>query len=313
MGAILMNCRSGSLCLLLAVFLFWPPPFCAAAWQNDGNPKLFRSGFLQGVFSNIDPRDAKAVLEVHGKKITAELKMNISDKVIMFTTLKSMMDAVRKGELELVSIPSLEYLRIRETVPLIPSFVGIAPNGPGNKFVIVTRKDSGIYSFPNLNGKSIILPPSSIYEAGHLWLDVLLLKAGITKRETFFSHFRETTKISKAIMEVFFKQADAAIVTRKALEISRQLNPQLETQLVVIAESDSLSDFVVCMNPNTSESFRKSLYDAMVRLNDSKSGKQLYVIFQTDGISPFKPSYLEGLENLVREYKHLKAKSVSGK
>jgi len=301
--------RSCVICLLLVVLL-WAPPHCAAAERDDGMPKLFRSGFLQSVFSNIDPRDAKAVMEVHGRKIAEELKINITDRVIMFPTLKTMVDAIRKGELELVSIPSSEYLRIRKTVPLLPSFVGTNGTSHGNNFVVITRRDSGIHSFSNLRGKSIMLPPASIYEPGHLWLDVLLLRAGKGGRDTFFSQVMESPKITKAVMGVFFRQVDAAIVTRSGLEISRQLNPQLETQLTVLAESPNLSDFVVCMNPTTSENFRNKLSNALIRLNESKSGQQLYIIFQTKGIIPFKPEYLEGLEGLHLEHDRLAAKKA---
>lgn len=305
-------CRSLtlSLLLLLSVVTLCALPISVSAERDDGSPKLFRSGFLQSVFSNIDPRDAKAVMEVHGRKIVGELKMNITDKVVMFASSKSMIDAIRKGELELVSIPSVEYLRIRETVPLIPSFVGTNDNGTGNKYLVITRKDSGIHTFSDLRGKSILLPPVAIYEPGHIWLEVLLLKAGKGDRDTFFTRVKEIPKISKAILGVFFGQADAAIVTRSGFEISRQLNPQLETQLTVLAESSRLSDFVVCMNPTTSENFRNSLTKALFRLNESKSGKQLYVIFQTGGITPFKPAHLDGLESLLRERKRLAVKTT---
>jgi phosphonate transport system substrate-binding protein len=299
--------RSGALCLLLVVLL-WALPVCVAAEQEDDMPKLFRSGFLQRVFTNTDLRDAKAVLDVHIREIARELKLNVSTNVVMFTSFKSMIDALRKGELELASIPSIEYLSIRETVPLIPSFVGTNSNGQGINYVVITRKDSGIHSFSDLRGKSMLLPPVAIYEPAHLWLEVLLMKAGKGGRDTFFSQVKELPKISKAIMGVFFRQADAAIVSRAALDTSRQLNPQLETQLTVLAESPNLSDFVVCMVPSTSERFRNNLSKALIRLNESKSGRQLYTIFQTNGITPFKPAHLEGLENLLREHKRLKAK-----
>lgn len=304
--------RSGVLCLVLVVLL-WALPVCAAPNQEDDMPKLFRSGFLQRVFTSTDPRDARAVLEVHIREISRELKLNVNANVVMFASLKSMIDSLRKGELELASIPSVEYLSIRETVPLIPSFVGTNSNGQGINYVVITRTDSGIRSVSDLRGKSILLPPAAIYEPAHLWLEVLLMKAGKGKRDTFFSQVKELPKISKAIMGVFFRQADAAIVSRAALDTSRQLNPQLETQLTVLAESPNLSDFVVCMVPSTSERFRNDLTKALIRLNESKSGRQLYTIFQTNGVTPFKPAYLEGLENLLSEHKRLKAKTAARK
>jgi len=305
-------CRSGTLCLLLVVLLC-SRPVCSGAEQYDDNPKLFRSGFLQSVFSNIDPRDAKAVLEVHSKEISRLIGLKLTAKVAMFEDIDSMTEALRRGELELAAIPSIDYLRIRNSVPLIPSFVGTGNYGPGVQYVMITRKDSGIRQFSDLKGRSVLLPSTQKYESSQIWLEVMLMKAGRGWRDTFFSQVKETSKTSNAIMGVFFRQADCAIVTRGGLDTSRQLNPQMETQLMVLAESPILSDSVVCLVPGTSDKYRKNIYKAMLTLNESKSGKQLYTIFQTNGITPFKAEYLEGLEGLLREHKRLKVNTVMRK
>jgi ABC-type phosphate/phosphonate transport system substrate-binding protein len=114
-------------------------------------------------------------------------------------------------------------------------------------------------------------------------------------------------------MGVFFKQADAALVTRTGFNTSCELNPQLAAQLTILTESPNLGDAVVCLIPGTAEKFRTKIYNAMLQLNETKSGKQIYTIFQTNGITPFKEEYLEGLENLISEHKRLKAKSATRK
>ncbi|WP_167496484.1 phosphate/phosphite/phosphonate ABC transporter substrate-binding protein [Desulfopila sp. IMCC35006] len=312
-GAVIQLACSGIvICLLLAVLLR-ATPAGAAVESNADMPKLFRAGFLQSVFTNIDPKDARVVLELYCQNIADELQFNVDYKVVMFDSLELMVDAVRQGALELVSIPSIEYLNIRKTIPLIPAFVGTNGTSQGKDYVIITRKDSGIHSFSDLRDKSMMLPSVTTYEPAHLWLEVMLLKAGKGARDVFFSQVKEAPKMTKAIMAVFFRQADAAIVTGAGLEISQQLNPQLAVQLTVLAESPNLGDFVTCMNPNTSERFRDKLSKALVRLNESKSGQQLYLIFQTKGIIPFKPEYMEGLEGLLHERDRLTVKTISKK
>jgi len=293
---------------LLPAVLLCAMPRRGAAEQGDGVPKVFRAGFLQNIFLNADPSDAKAVLEVHSKEITRFLAIKIPAKVVMFADIASMVTALRNGELEMVSLPAMQYLRIRDKVPLIPSFIGTYRNGPGMRYVIITRHDSGIRSFAELKGKSLLLPPVAIHEPSHLWLDVLLLRAGIGGRDGFFRDVRDSPKFANAIMAVFFRQADAAIVTRAALDTHRELNPQLETQVTLLAESPTLSDALVCMTPATPLRFRDDLYRALIRLNESTSGRQVYTIFQTNGITPFIPEHLAGLENLLQEQKRLKAK-----
>ncbi len=301
-----------ALFLLLALLLPLRPA-CATAEKDDGTLHLFRTGIIQNAMINTDPRDAKAVMEVHSREISRLIGIALDVRVILFTEMDAMTAALRKGELELAAIPSVDYLRIRKTVPLIPSFVGINSEGPGNTFVLITRKDSGFRSFSDLKGKSIMVPSTTKYESCHLWLEVLLMKHEKNDIHTFFSNVKEVPKLNNAIMGVFFKQADSAIVTRAGLSTSSEMNPQLAAQITVLAESPNMSDAVVCLMPGTSEKLRTKIYNAMLQLNETKSGKQIYTIFQNNGIAPFKAEYLDGLENLISEHKRLKAKATTKK
>lgn len=89
----------------------------------------------------------------------------------------------------------------------------------------------------------------------------------------------------------------------------RQLNPQLNTRLIVLAESRNLSDGVTCLTPSTPETFRTHLTSTVLRLNRTRSGQQLFTLFQSSGSAPFKAAGLEGLEELLREHERLKAKT----
>jgi ABC-type phosphate/phosphonate transport system substrate-binding protein len=298
---------------MIVVVILWALPVHAAAEQDDGMPRVLRAGFLQRVFYDADPRDAKAALEVHSREVSRYAGLTAPPKVVMFADMASMAEAIRRGEMELATMPTIEYLRIRGKVPLIPYFVSANNNGLGQRYVVIVRKESGIRSFSDLKGKSVLLPLVAKHELGHLWLEVLLMQAGKGGSDSFFRQVRESPKISHAIMGVFFKQADAAIVTRAGLDTSRQLNPQLETKLTVLAESGNLSDGVTCMIPATPEKFRNSLSKAVIHLNETNGGRQLYTIFQTSGVIPFKPAYLEGLEELLREKSRLKTKSAKRK
>jgi len=304
--------RRGTMVLLMANAMF-SAVLTVSADQQGGGPKVFHAGFLQRVFSNVDSRDAKAVLEVHASEISRVLDLNAVAKVIMFEDMETMTEALRKGELALASIPAIEYLRNRETVLLIPSFFGVYQNGPGINYVLITRKDRGIRSFSDLKGKSILLPPVTSHEPCHIWLDILLLKTGNAERDKFFSQVREPVKISSAIMSVFFQQADAAIVTRSSLETNLALNPQLAAQLSILIESPNLSDNLVCMTPGSTEKFRNSLYQAMLRLNESKSGRQVYTMLQTSGIAPYRQENNKELDDLTQEQNPLKSKTLKRK
>jgi len=297
------------LCLLLWSLIFWQLPGFVAAEPGAAMPKVLRTGFLQREFSNLDPRDAKAAIEVQCREISRALGLGISPQVTIFSDMQSLSAAVRRGELELVTMPGIEYLKLRKTTPLIPSFIAADNGGLGTRYVIITRKDSGLRSLGDLKGRSMLLPALATHDLGQLWLDVLLLKAGKGGRASFFSQVKEPPRVFNAIMGVFLRQADAAVVTRAALDASRQLNPQLEAQLTVVAESRNLNDVVVCLILTTPEKFRNQLYKEILRVNDSSGSRQLYTIFHTNGVKPFNAACLEGLIELVNDYDRLKGLS----
>jgi len=305
--------HSFSALFLLYILLFPLQSGSYAAEKDDSTHTLFRTGFIQHAIFNSDPRDARAVLEVHSREISRQIGESLNIKVILFPEMEAMTSALRKGELELAAMPSVDFLRLRKTVPLIPSFVGKNSKGPGINYVVITRKDGGFRSFSDLKGKSIMIPAVMKYESSQIWLEVLVMKAEKGGYDTFFSHIKETPKLANAIMSVFFRKADAALVTSTGFNTSCELNPQLAAQMTILTESPNLSDAVVCLIPGTSEKFRTKIYNAMLQLNETKSGKQIYTIFQTNGITPFKEEYLESLENLISEHKRLKAKTATRK
>jgi hypothetical protein len=108
-------------------------------------------------------------------------------------------------------------------------------------------------------------------------------------------------------------QADAAVVTRASLEINRQLNPQLNRTLIVPAESRNLSDGITCLTHSAPESFRARFIQSVMRLNGTKSGQQLFTLFQSNGVTHFPPVQPEGREQLLHEHERMKTRTAQRK
>jgi ABC-type phosphate/phosphonate transport system substrate-binding protein len=182
----------------------------AYAEQGEESIKILRSGFLSRIFSGIDIRDAQVTLDILTREISRNMGLTTTPRVIIYPGMAAMTDAIRHGELDIISMPTVEYLRIRDTVPLIPSFVGAHNNGMGSKYILVVRRDSGIQSFSELKGKTIFLPEANRHEESQVWLDVLLMKDGKANRNAFFSRVKEYPRVSHAIMGVFFRKANSS-------------------------------------------------------------------------------------------------------
>jgi ABC-type phosphate/phosphonate transport system substrate-binding protein len=278
-----------------------------AAEPQDGLPKVLRTGFLATIYHDIDPRDAKAATELLAKEISRNMGLTTTPDIIIFAKLSDLSAAIRRNELGMVSMPTLDYLRIRDTIPLVPVVVGAHNGGRGTSYVLVARRNSTVKTFTDLKGKSLLLPPSTKHEASRLWLELQVTRVRGGTPTSFFSSMREFPKVSQAIMAVFFKQADAALVTRAAYDTSTLLNPQIGRDLGVIAESEYFSDGITCFPTTLSKSAQAIIAAAIAKLNATTTGRQLYTVFQTSGTTPFKPAYLEGLEKLLRERSQLQS------
>jgi ABC-type phosphate/phosphonate transport system substrate-binding protein len=306
---LLCGCFAAAAALLIALFLSVP----ATADPGNDLPKVLRAGFLARVFHDLDYRDAKAATELLAREISRNLGLSETPRIIIYSDMKSLTDAVRHGDLDIATLPTIDYLRVRDTGLLVPAVVGSHNNGRGSRFVLIARRDNGLRTVADLRGKSILLLPEKKHEPSLIWLDVLIMKEGKTNRRNYFSREKESSRVSHSIMGVFFRQVDAAVVTRAAFDTSRTLNPQIERELTVIRESNDLSDGVTCFPATLSGRTRDSLLKAILKLNETPSGRQLYTIFQTSGTTPFKPSNLAGLEELLRERDRLAMKTAKRK
>jgi ABC-type phosphate/phosphonate transport system substrate-binding protein len=292
----------------LTIFLLDFQPIGCRAEDNGDLPKILRSGFLARVIADVDPRDAQATMELMTREVSLNLGLNTSPKVVLYQDARSMIEAVRRGDLDMVSMPTIDYLRIRDTVPLVPAFVGLHKEGVGLRFVLITHRQSGVRSINQLKGKTLLSLPTSKHEPAHVWLNMLILKGVKENTASFFRQVKEIDKVSQGIMGVFFRKADAALVTRSGLDAATLLNPQIEKQMVILAESSELSDGVTCFPAGMPEKTRQTLSRAIMQMSTSTSGRQLFTIFQTSGVVPFKEAYLEGLAELMRDESILKGR-----
>jgi len=209
-----------------------------------------------------------------------------------------------------VTLPALEYLQIRDKTPLVPVIVASSNAGTARQYALIVRRDSGIRSFADLRDKTILLPSSIKYEASHIWLHVLLLREAKHDRTLFFRQVSESSAASKSILKVFFKQADAAIVSRGALETSTVLNPQVGNKLAVIAESKPLHGDITCVSTMVSDKLKQTIINSARHLHETTTGRQIFTLFQIEGVIPYQASYLDGLIGLLKEQAQLQSKSA---
>jgi ABC-type phosphate/phosphonate transport system substrate-binding protein len=203
--------------LLLPTTALGGAPLTGAELQSV-IPNVLRVGFSSRIISDIDPRDAQVAMELWTKELGRAMGIKTVPQTVIFKNSVDLIESVKKGELTIVSLPAIDYLKFRDEIRLTPSVVSSANSGKARQFVLLTRRDRGIRTVADLRGKTLYILSSTKQEVSHLWLDVLLMREGNRDPSSFFLQVKEATSASQAIMAVFFRQADAAIVSRGAFE-----------------------------------------------------------------------------------------------
>jgi phosphonate transport system substrate-binding protein len=230
-------------------------------------------------------------------------------QTVIFKNAADLLAAVKRGELTIVSLPAIDYLKIRNEVRMTPFVVSSSNAGKARQFILLVRRDSGIRTVADLRGKTVLILPATKHEVCHLWLDVLLIREGNRDRSTFLRQVKEANSASQAIMALFFRQTDAAIVSRGAFETAMDLNPQIGNQLSVISESKSLLGDITCIPDSVNDKLRISIEYAALHLHERAIGRQIFTLFKIDRTISYQPSYISGVSDLLKEYARLKAKA----
>jgi ABC-type phosphate/phosphonate transport system substrate-binding protein len=103
-------------------------------------------------------------------------------------------------------------------------------------------------------------------------------------------------------MPVFFRQADACIVTRQVFDLSLELNPQISRELTIISRKGKLSQGIIAVDRRLSEESKERLRQAFMTLHQTPEGAQLLMLFKVRKLVPYEAGYLKGTESLYAEH-----------
>lgn len=310
---IMTPCRLGAglLALGVAMLLLWRVP-CGFAGEADESQKVFRFVMSQSVLDDTDPRDVKIAMDLWARELSRSLEVK-NYSVRIAGNLEDTLEILKKGDLDLIALSAIDYLKLEDLTKTVPLLLGANNAGKSREHLLLVRSDSGIKTLKQLRGKTIMILSEKRNSLSSIWLDVLLMRRGVWERDAFFARVTDASSYSQSVMSVFFKKADAAIVTRGAYETANALNPQISRRLRIIEKSRDLIGNISCVLPSTSKKYRDMIEDVGMRLHESPTGRQVLTLFKLDRIIRFQPGYLTGLKELLQERDRLRAQKTRKK
>lgn len=278
------------------------------AQANDKRPVL-EVGYTDALAYDVADSDSRTATRTWVKAAIDRAEVEADAEALIFQDLPSLVRAVNAKELDLAILLPLEFLEIRDRAPLLPLLTTSSRGSIPHEYVLLVSGNCDTMSLAGLLGKTLILDTGGKGRLPGMWLDVLLRRTGLPDRRTFFSSVREVTGTSRAVMPVFFGQADACVVTREGLETMVELNPQLGDALGILAVSPGFLRDLVCMREDVYERYGDTIMASLLSLHDDPQGRQLLRLFHVDEVVRIEAGFLDLVIALSEEYDDLMVES----
>lgn len=171
--------------ILSAFLVFGVIVLCLAGYGHSENDSLagriVRIGYSTNLFPNVDKRDAKVAMEIWAKVLNEQLGYNGIPKAIFFDDLQSIVNAANNGEIDLISLLSLDYIEIKDKAPLEPALVSLNGDETGEEKVLLVRRDKGITKIGQLKNNRLVVQSGTKGTISLMWLDTVLLRQALPK------------------------------------------------------------------------------------------------------------------------------------
>ena len=265
----------------------------------------FRIGFSSSMFSDVNENDARAAVKVWGQMIAKARNVPTNPTPLIFKNEDEVLRSLQEKKVDAVAVVMTEFARLHRKVSLAPIFLTSNAGVATERYILLVRRDSSMKSLTRLRGRSLLFQKSPRSALAPLWMDTLLAKQGYPAASRFAGQISQNTKLSNVILPVFFRRADACIVTRSGFDTMNALNPQLGKQLAVLAESPDMVPAVLTFRADYNPPFKEQLFAGINELKETPAGQQVLIIFQSDDIKQHPWTSLNAALKMIETHEKL--------
>lgn len=278
--------------------IFFADPARGSDTQDDG---ILRIGVSPSGFEWVDENDATAALKAWADTVGKEMGLGQVDVELLSGPANELRAALEEHRLDGISVNVPEYMDIGLKAQEI--YIPVVGQSPGISYALIVGEDTGISSPENLLGCHLVMGKDRRMSLAQPWLQILMADRNGGSDGLKFQEPTIVENPSKAILQVFFHQADAALVAREAFDLACELNPQLGNRLRVMAESPPFVNafFFFPYRPNRSQKAEK-LKNAILNLDATPGGRQVLTVFKSNRMIKYPVSILDGTIQFVEHY-----------
>lgn len=204
------------------------------------------------------------------------------------------------GKIDLALNKPLEFVKYFDKSKMKYGFSGGMEDRNDDNFVLVMRHNESLKDLYSIKNPIVALRINE--NLPKIVVKYLFLKN--TQNDNI--NFIETKKHSSALLKLFFKQVDAAVVSKKTFDFANELNPQISKKLKIVYHSKVSSGTFGYFREGFSNDLHKIITNLALKIVNSNRGEQLLMIFKTDRVIKTYVKDLKPVENLYKNYIKLK-------
>jgi phosphonate transport system substrate-binding protein len=258
------------------------------------------AGFTISNFRNVSANDATAAFRVFAQTAGRKRGYQMDVDARIFDNMEACEAEIKKGTINLAILGAWDYTGMDIQQAMEPIFVPLEQGSIYWENLLLTRRGGGLTNLADLRSKDVMVLERNAGELSRAWLDSILLAQHLGTKETFFRSLEPVVKPTAAILPVFFGTKPACLANRTSLQIMSELNPQVGSNLVIMAFSEPYLETVICISKSgwASEHARQDLIQSIAEMNLEPGGRQILELFKLDRLLPFKDEYLNTVRKL---------------
>jgi ABC-type phosphate/phosphonate transport system substrate-binding protein len=271
--------------------------------------KPLRIGYTMNLFMGVSAQDAKAATRVWSERmLTEQGTTRYRVDVAVYDDMQQLADAIDSGAVDVCTCTSRDWLEWKDR--LNAELWGQSTYDESlMTYVVVVNGKSGHRTLDELRGQTLLIAPNDKGAIPETWLKLMLLRRGLPETESFFAAVKTVEKPDRALLPVFFGQADVCLVRRDAFELLAELNPQIEQRLSVIAESPFYLPGVFIVRGDFDAMDREYLTRNLLTIHETVEGRQILALFRAATTVLARPEDLDEVGRLFVEYRRLRERA----
>ncbi len=240
--------------------------------------------------------------------ITGWLSARMDVPVSGFVTFDhaAAVEAMGNGDADISFMGALPFVLAEERIGAVALLSEVYRGHPGYAGRVFVRRDSGIASLADLQGRDIAFA-DPVSESGYLYpLDLFVregLIAGAEGAQGFFDRVFFAGGYQQAMQAMAEGLVDAAAASQYA---DLLLTPGQQAEITFIAESEPIPSHAVIARPGLDADLQAKFTSVMLSLNAPENRHLLAHLYGPDGYVVADPNRYEGVREIARRYGYLK-------